>query len=139
MQIWSAEIKELESSYASIKGRFPELEKELEKLIKADDENMILLLSQGEKNKSEIYLAKYKPIRKETSMDSDSELNSGIGNIYEQTGNFEKAEEYYSKSLELEPQNSNEQIVIKKAWDLLPDYDHNIFLHFQEAENAITR
>ena len=45
MQIWSAEIKELESLYTSIKSRFPELEKELERLVKADDENMVLLYS----------------------------------------------------------------------------------------------
>ena len=45
MQIWSSEIKELESLYTTIKGRFPELEKELERLVKADDENMVLLYS----------------------------------------------------------------------------------------------
>jgi hypothetical protein len=45
MPIWSAEIKELETLYTSIKGRFSELEKELERLIKADDENMVLLYS----------------------------------------------------------------------------------------------
>jgi TolB-like protein len=45
MAIWSSEIKELEQLYASLKGHFPELEKELERLIKADDENMILLYS----------------------------------------------------------------------------------------------
>src|SRR4030043_414820 len=45
MQIWSSEIKELESLYTSLKGRFPELEKELERLVKADDENMVLLYS----------------------------------------------------------------------------------------------
>ncbi len=45
MQIWSAEIKELEALYTSLKGRFPELEKELDKLVKADDENMVLLYS----------------------------------------------------------------------------------------------
>jgi len=45
MQIWSTEIKELETLYTSIKGQFPELEKELERLVKADDENMILLYS----------------------------------------------------------------------------------------------
>ncbi|KPK83430.1 MAG: hypothetical protein AMS27_12950 [Bacteroides sp. SM23_62_1] len=45
MTIWSAEIKELETLSTSIKGRFPELEKELERLIKADDENMVLLYS----------------------------------------------------------------------------------------------
>ncbi len=45
MQIWSAEIKELESLYSSIKGRFPELEKDLDHLIKTDDENVALLYS----------------------------------------------------------------------------------------------
>ena len=40
MQIWSVEIKEIESLDASIKGRFPELEKELEHLIKTEDENV---------------------------------------------------------------------------------------------------
>jgi TolB-like protein len=45
MQIWSAEIKELESLYPSIKGRFHELEKDLEHLIKTDDENVALLYS----------------------------------------------------------------------------------------------
>ena len=45
MAIWSSEIKELEKLYESIKGQLPDLEKELERLIKADDENMILLYS----------------------------------------------------------------------------------------------
>ena len=45
MQIWSVEIKELELLYTSLKGRFPELEKDLEHLIKTDDENVALLYS----------------------------------------------------------------------------------------------
>jgi dienelactone hydrolase len=45
MQIWSSEIKELTILYESFKGQLPELEKELERLVKADDENMILLYS----------------------------------------------------------------------------------------------
>lgn len=45
MKIWSVEIKELEVLYTSIKGQFPDLEKELGKLIKADDENMVLIYS----------------------------------------------------------------------------------------------
>ena len=45
MQIWSAEIKELESLYTSLKGTLPELKKELERLVKADDENMVLVYS----------------------------------------------------------------------------------------------
>ena len=45
MAIWSAEIKELVTLYESFKSQLPELDKELEKLIKADDENMVLLYS----------------------------------------------------------------------------------------------
>jgi TolB-like protein len=45
MAIWTAEIKELEKLNVSLKGQLPDLEKELEHLIKADDENMILLYS----------------------------------------------------------------------------------------------
>jgi hypothetical protein len=45
MAIWSSEINELEKLYESLKGQLPDLEKELERLIKADDENMILLYS----------------------------------------------------------------------------------------------
>jgi TolB-like protein len=45
MAIWSAEIKELEKLCESFKGQLPDMEKELERLIKADDENMILLYS----------------------------------------------------------------------------------------------
>jgi TolB-like protein len=43
MTIWFAEIKELETLYKSLQGHLPDLEKELEKLTKADDENMVLL------------------------------------------------------------------------------------------------
>jgi TolB-like protein len=45
MAIWSSEIKELEKLSESLKGQLPDLEKELGRLIKADDENMILLYS----------------------------------------------------------------------------------------------
>jgi non-specific serine/threonine protein kinase len=43
MAIWSSEIKELERLHKSLKGQLPDLEKELERLIKADDENMVLV------------------------------------------------------------------------------------------------
>jgi hypothetical protein len=45
MPIWSAEIKELETLLTFVKGRFPDLEKDLEHLIKTDDENVALLYS----------------------------------------------------------------------------------------------
>ena len=45
MAIWSAEIKELEKLYESIKGQLPVLEKELEQLIHTTDANVIMLYS----------------------------------------------------------------------------------------------
>jgi hypothetical protein len=45
MAIWSSEIKELEQLHESFRGQLSDLEKELERLVKADDENMILLYS----------------------------------------------------------------------------------------------
>ena len=43
MPIWSAEIKDLEKLYESFKGQLPDLEKELERLLKTNDENIILV------------------------------------------------------------------------------------------------
>src|SRR4030042_76504 len=45
MKIWAAEIKDLEVLHSFVKGHFPDLEKEMERLIGADDENMVLLYS----------------------------------------------------------------------------------------------
>jgi TolB-like protein/Flp pilus assembly protein TadD len=45
MQIWSSEIKEIERLYDSVKSQSPELEKELERLIRTDDENIVLVYS----------------------------------------------------------------------------------------------
>jgi len=43
--MWSAEIRDLEKLYNSIKGELPDLEKELEQLIHFDDPNVIMLYS----------------------------------------------------------------------------------------------
>ena len=45
MNIWSSEIKEVEKLYDSFKDQHPKIARELEKLIKADDENMVLVYS----------------------------------------------------------------------------------------------
>jgi len=45
MSTWSVEIKQIEDLYESITGHLPDLGKELERLVKSDDENMILLYS----------------------------------------------------------------------------------------------
>jgi hypothetical protein len=45
MAIWSAEIKELEKLFESLKGQLPDLEKELEQLIRTEDVNVLMLYS----------------------------------------------------------------------------------------------
>jgi len=45
MAIWTAEIKELERLYESLKGQLPDLEKELTQLIHTEDANVIMLYS----------------------------------------------------------------------------------------------
>jgi TolB-like protein/lipoprotein NlpI len=43
MTIWAAEITELRELYISLKGQYPELEKELERLVNSEDENIVLI------------------------------------------------------------------------------------------------
>jgi TolB-like protein/Tfp pilus assembly protein PilF len=45
MAIWTAEKKELEKLYESLKGQFPDLEKELVQLIRTEDANVVMLYS----------------------------------------------------------------------------------------------
>jgi len=45
MTIWTAEIKELERLYESLKGQLPVVEKELRQLVKTEDANVIMLYS----------------------------------------------------------------------------------------------
>ncbi len=45
MTIWSAEIKELQNLHESLKGQLPDLEKELDRLVKTDDDNVVLIYS----------------------------------------------------------------------------------------------
>lgn len=43
MAIWTAEIKELKNLYESLKGQLPDLEKELEQLIRTEVQKPVLL------------------------------------------------------------------------------------------------
>ena len=45
MTIWSTEIKELEKLHGTLKDHYPDLEKELEHLIKTEDANVVMLYS----------------------------------------------------------------------------------------------
>lgn len=67
---------------------------------------VICALALGDTEKAENLLEKFVSNRKQTSTISESGLYSDIGDIYEQAGMTGKAEEYYRKSLELEPENA---------------------------------
>jgi len=43
MKIWSTEIKEVEKLHDSLKGKHPKLDNEMQRLIKTDDENIVLV------------------------------------------------------------------------------------------------
>ncbi|MBA7515110.1 hypothetical protein ES705_07148 [subsurface metagenome] len=43
MKVWSAEIKELQNLHETLKGQLPDLEKELDRLVKTDDDNVVLI------------------------------------------------------------------------------------------------
>ena len=45
MPVWTSEIKEIERLYESLKGQFPDLEKEMEQLIRTEDANVVMLYS----------------------------------------------------------------------------------------------
>ena len=45
MTIWSAEVKDLKNLTESLKGKLPDLEKEIKELIEAENENVVLLFS----------------------------------------------------------------------------------------------
>jgi len=45
MQIWSTEIEQIENLLESFRGQIPDLERELEQLIKSDDPNVLMLYS----------------------------------------------------------------------------------------------
>ena len=47
MAIWSAEVKELQSLSGFLSGLLPDLEKELEQLVRTDDENKVLTCSRS--------------------------------------------------------------------------------------------
>ena len=64
-------------------------------------------LSQGDMEKAEDFIAKYKYTRKSISLWSESRILSGVAYIYSRAGFLEEAEKYYRKALTLDPQNPN--------------------------------
>ena len=66
----------------------------------------ICALSQGDTEKAEVFLDKYKSIRKNKSLWSESMILSGIGSIYSEANLFDEAEISFRQAIKLEPRNS---------------------------------
>jgi|WetSurMetagenome_2_1015567.scaffolds.fasta_scaffold23030_2 TolB-like protein/Tfp pilus assembly protein PilF len=64
----------------------------------------ILAISEGKTKEAELFIAKYKAIRKEKSA-SESAILTSIAFIYDETNNPDKAEEYYRQALASDPEN----------------------------------
>jgi tetratricopeptide (TPR) repeat protein len=80
-------------------------------------------LSQGIIEKANDFISKYKSLRKNKNLWSESTILSGIGDIYSRADLFDDAEKYYRQSLILDPQNPT--IMNNLAWTLI-DNDINV-------------
>ena len=82
----------------------------------------ICALSQGDTDKADDFITKYKSIRKNKSQWPESRILSGVGYIYTEANLFDKAEIIYRQALKLDPQNPSRMYDL--AW-LLINYDLN--------------
>jgi len=148
----------------------------------------ILALSRGRMNAADKYIEEYKSVYRETGI-SDASLANKLGNVYWNSHLLDKAEEYFRKSIKLEPgepswlntlayllidheRNIGEGLelvdkaleispdnylyldtkgwglykqgnyqealeILERSWELKPTYDHNIFLHLEEAKSKV--
>ena len=80
-------------------------------------------LSLGNIAKAGELISRYKSVRKNTSLWSESRILSGIGDIYSRADLFDDAEKYYRQALILDPQNPT--IMNNLAWFLI-DNDINV-------------
>jgi tetratricopeptide (TPR) repeat protein len=65
----------------------------------------ICALSQGEMDQADKILSEYKSYRQNVIHCTEAMISSGYGYIYDNAGFMDEAEEYYRKSLELDPEN----------------------------------
>jgi tetratricopeptide (TPR) repeat protein len=80
-------------------------------------------LSQGNTDKADYLITKYRSIRKNNSMWSESRILSGVGTIYEGANLFDEAEFNYRQSLKLDPRSPVKMNNL--AWFLI-DNDINV-------------
>jgi len=66
----------------------------------------ICAYSQGRKEEAEDILVEYKSIRQNILHCTEAMVSSGIGAIYSESGQFEKAEAYYRDAIKQDPDNA---------------------------------
>lgn len=64
----------------------------------------VLAISEDKTKEAEEYISKYTAIRKDMAA-PEAAISAGIASIYEESGKYDKAEEYYRQALSLEPEN----------------------------------
>ncbi|MEN8227459.1 MAG: hypothetical protein ABFS38_04835 [Bacteroidota bacterium] len=74
-------------------------------------------LSQGDTDKADQLITKYRSIRENSSMWSESSILSGVGYIYSRAELFDEAERSFRQSLELDPRNPSR--INDLAWFLI--------------------
>jgi tetratricopeptide (TPR) repeat protein len=94
----------------------------------------ICALSQGDMEKAENLIAKYKSIRKNNSRWPESEILSAVGYIYSDADLFDEAEKQLRKALSLDPQNPDRMNDL--AWCLI-DNDINVDEGVELIEKAL--
>ena len=84
----------------------------------------VCAFSQGDTDKANEFISKYKSIRKNKNLWPESRILSGVGTIYTEANLFDKAEFSYRQALELDPQNPLRMNDL--AWFLI---DKDIYLN----------
>ncbi len=82
----------------------------------------ILSLTTGDTISANQYIMKFRSVAKDNSI-SDADISTSLGEIYEQAGILNKAEEYFRQALSLEPETAAK--LNRLAWFLIND-DRNI-------------
>jgi tetratricopeptide (TPR) repeat protein len=93
----------------------------------------ILSLSTGDSVSANEFIMKFRSVAKGNSI-SDADISTSLGEIYEQAGILNKAEEYFRQALSLEPENAAK--LNRLAWFLIND-DRNIDEGLDLADKAL--
>jgi tetratricopeptide (TPR) repeat protein len=136
---WSSDYNDLATAYYKT-GQYKKAKKLLKESEKyfPDDEGLtalkaIVSLSSGDTVAANDYIKKYISQRKKNSA-SEALIANGIAYIYSESGFLDKAEEYYRKSLSLEPDKPGWMNILAY---ILIDYNRNIKEGLELVDKAI--